>query len=345
MKLKKILITGGCGFLGSNLAFNLLDRKKNNEIHIIDNLSRVGSDSNLLWLKKNGAFKFHKISILNKKYIEDLVKKLKPDLVFHFAGQVAMSSSIENPFDDFRINSYGSLILLESIRKYSPNTISIYSSTNKVYGNLNQIKFINNKKRYIPKDYPMGFNEDIKLSFESPYGCSKGSADQYFLDFSRIYGLKNIVLRHSSIFGNRQFATINQGWVGWFVSQALKIKQNSLKKINICADGMQVRDILFSDDLISCYLKVYENIDKCAGEAFNIGGGINNSLSLLELFDMLEEKLNIKIHVKKNNWRESDQKFFVSDNKKIQKLTSWFPVIDLDNGINKMISWIESIEK
>ena len=344
MKLKKILITGGCGFLGCNLAFNLLDNKKNNEIHIIDNLSRVGSNSNLLWLKKKGEFKFHKVSILNKNYIENLVKQLKPDLVFHLAGQVAMSSSIENPFNDFRINSFGSLILLDSIRKYSPKTISIYSSTNKVYGDLNHIKFISNNKRYIPKYYPAGFNEDIKLSFESPYGCSKGAADQYFLDFSRIYGLKNVVLRHSSIFGYRQFSTINQGWVGWFVSQALKIKQNSIKKINICGDGMQVRDILFSDDLISCYLKVYENIDKCAGEAFNIGGGIHNSLSLLELFEILEEKLNIKIPVIKNNWRASDQKFFVSDNKKIQKFTSWYPALDLDNGINKMIGWIQSLE-
>ena len=336
----KYLITGGCGFLGSNIAHDIL-KKNRGELFIVDNLSRKGSNKNLKWLRKSGNFKFFKNNVSNKKVIADIIKNIKPDVVLHLAGQVAMTTSINDPYNDFRTNTLGTINILEAIRIYSKNSIAIYSSTNKVYGDLEQFKYEETSTRYFPKYYKFGFDENINLSFASPYGCSKGSADQYFIDYSKIYGLKTVVLRHSSIFGLRQFSSINQGWIGWFVEQAINIKNNKLDTININGNGKQVRDILFSEDLINCYFKVIENIEKCQGNAFNIGGGINNSLSLLELFKILEEELKIKININKNKWRESDQKFFVSDNVKIYKYSKWSPKVDCKFGIKRMIQWVK----
>ena len=340
----KYLITGGCGFLGSNLSHHILQKNKD-ELFIIDNLSRKGSNKNLNWLKKIGNFKFFKFNVSNKKNVETIVKTIKPDVIFHLAGQVAMTTSIENPYNDFKTNTLGSINILEAIRIHSPNTIAIYSSTNKVYGDLNQFQYHSTNTRYFPKEYKNGFDENINLSFSSPYGCSKGSADQYFLDYSKIFGLKTVVLRHSSIFGIRQFSTVNQGWIGWFIEQAILVQKNKIETININGDGKQVRDVLFSEDLIRCYFNVIKNIKKCKGQVFNIGGGIENSLSLIELFKNLENQLSIKILITKNKWRESDQKFFVSDNKKIYKFTKWKPKIDYETGIKKMIEWVNESKK
>lgn len=334
----KYLITGGCGFLGSNLSCEVLKNKKH-KLTIIDNLSRSGSNKNLKWLKSVGKFDFFKLNITNKKKIENIINQLKPDVIFHLAGQVAMTTSIQNPYKDFRTNVLGSLVILESIRKFSPHSIILYSSTNKVYGDLDYFKYEENNTRYYLSNFKNGFNESINLSFASPYGCSKGSADQYFIDYAKVYGLKTVVLRHSSIFGIRQFSTVHQGWIGWFIDQAIKIKKGKIKLIEICGDGKQVRDILFSEDLINCYFDVLKNIKKCSGQAFNIGGGIENSISLLELFSFLEKELNIKIKIKKNKWRESDQRFFVSDNKKIKQYTNWVPRFSMDKGIRDMIDW------
>lgn len=216
----------------------------------------------------------------------------------------------------------------------------MYSSTNKVYGDFEYLTFKETDTRYICEEYPNGFPETIKLDFHSPYGCSKGAADQYLLDFHRIYGLKTIVFRHSSMYGGNQHATYDQGWVGWFCQKALEIKKGILKEpFTISGNGKQVRDILHSDDVVDLYFKA-KDINEAYGQAFNIGGGIDNSLSLLELFALLEQTLDIKLNYKKIDWRESDQKVFVADNYKIENTTTWKPMIKTEEGIKKMTEWL-----
>lgn len=339
----KILITGGCGFLGSNLASYGI--KNGYDITVFDNLSRFGSSSNLEWLKSLGKFTFVHGDIRSKNDVECLIKKGNFDAVFHLAGQVAMTTSIDNPYKDFEINSLGSLNVLVSIRKYSPNTAVLYSSTNKVYGDLEQYNYEIQGKRYVCKEFPNGFNESLTLDFHSPYGCSKGCADQYMLDFHRIFGLKTVVFRHSSMYGGRQFATYDQGWVGWFVQKAIEKKNNpKCEPFTISGNGCQVRDILHADDMIRLYYSALDNIDKIAGNAFNIGGTMKQSLSLLELFDFLNNELGIKMEYTQLSPRESDQKVFVADTTKAKKMFEWEPKVSAEEGIKKMILWIESLK-
>lgn len=335
----KFLITGGCGFVGSNLAAEVL--KKNEELYIIDNLYRSGSEKNLEWLRSKGKFNFIHADIRNNNDVENAIKNIKPDVIFHLAGQVAMTTSIQNPILDFEINTLGTLNLLEAIRKYSPDTIIVYSSTNKVYGDLEYIKYEETETRYVAIDYPHGFDESLKLDFHSPYGCSKGSADQYLLDYYRVFGIRTIIFRHSSMYGGHQYATYDQGWIGWFCQKAIETSKGILKEpFTISGNGKQVRDVLYSDDIVKCYFAVINNIEKTKGNVFNIGGGIKNSLSLLELFDLLEEKLDIKLNYIKKPWRNSDQKVFVANIKKINEFTGWKPTIDKNNGIDRMLQWL-----
>lgn len=335
----KYLITGGCGFVGSNLAAEVL--KRGEDLIIFDNLFRQGSSLNLNWLRKQGDFKFYPLDIRNNNYIETVIKEEKPDVIFHLAGQVAMTTSIVNPRKDFETNAIGTFNLLDSIRKYVPNSPILYSSTNKVYGDFSSLTFEENETRYICKEFPNGINENYPLDFHSPYGCSKGSADQYLLDFHRIYGLKTVVFRHSSMYGGNQHATIDQGWVGWFIQKALEIKNGTATEpFTISGNGKQVRDLLHASDVVSLYFKALENIEQAKGQAFNIGGGIENSLSLLELFSLLEELLNVKVAYRQLSFRESDQLVFVADNKKAEKLIVWKPFTNVNIGISKMIEWM-----
>lgn len=335
----KFLITGGCGFIGSNLASEVL--KRGEELVVFDNLFRFGSAQNLDWLKQQGEFKYYPFDIRNLNDIETVIKDEQPDVVFHLAGQVAMTNSIINPRLDFEINAIGTFNLLDSIRKYSPNTIVLYSSSNKVYGDFTNLTFEETETRYVCKEYPNGFDENIPLDFHSPYGCSKGTADQYLLDFHRIYGIKTVVFRHSSMYGGNQHATIDQGWIGWFCKKAIEIKNQSTKeKFTISGTGKQVRDVLHADDVVSLYFAALIEIEKIKGKAFNIGGGIENSLSLLELFSILEDFLFIKMDYKLLPPRESDQRFFVADNTKINKLTGWLPAIKSQDGLKRMIEWL-----
>lgn len=337
----KFLITGGCGFLGSNITSELINR--NVEVVILDNLYRFGSDQNLNWLKSQGDFKFLHRDVRNRMDIEETIKEEQPDVIFHLAGQVAMTTSVERPTFDFDINVVGSFNLLESVRKYSPESVIIYSSTNKVYGDLERYEYTEEEKRYICNEHPEGFSEDTPLNFSSPYGCSKGAADQYMLDYHKIFGLKTVVFRHSSIFGGRQFSTFDQGWVGWFVQQAISQSKDSGHTIfTVSGNGKQVRDLLFVDDAIECYLGAYENIDKTVGKAFNIGGGYDNSLSILELFDYLEKKLSVSLRFKHIEQRASDQKVFIADISKINQTSGWKPLVDKKSGLDKMVHWIES---
>lgn len=335
----KYLITGGCGFLGTNIASRILEQ--DDELIIFDSLYRFGSYQNKEWLETKGKFVFVHGDIRNINDIERTIKIYKPDVIYHLAGQVAMTTSIENPRMDFEINVGGSFNLINAVRLYSPESTIIYSSTNKVYGDLNQYKYKETDTRYECIDKPNGFNEEVALDFHSPYGVSKGSADQYMLDFARIYGVKTTVFRHSSMFGGRQFATYDQGWVGWFVQKAVEIKINILKEpFTISGNGKQVRDLLYASDCVDLYLMASQKIDVIKGQAFNIGGGMQNSYSLLELFYFLEKELDIQMKYRQLPPRESDQNIFVADISKAKKLIGWEPKISKEEGVKKMIEWI-----
>lgn len=340
----KILIVGGCGFLGSNLAAYGI--KTGKDITVFDNLSRIGSAKNLEWLKSIGTFKFVHGDTRNYNDIVGIIKEKNYDAVFHLAGQVAMTTSISDPYKDFQINAMGTFHVLDAVRKHNPDAAVFFSSTNKVYGDLEQYHYLETEKRYLCAEYPHGFDETIPLDFRSPYGCSKGAADQYMLDYSRIYGIKTIVFRHSSMYGGRQFATYDQGWVGWFCQKALEKKYHvHCEAFSISGNGKQVRDILHADDMVSLYYTSLKYSKEIAGHVFNIGGGMDQSLSLLELFDLIEELLDIKLEYTKLPPRISDQKVFVADISKIKNSIGWQPRVKTREGIIKMLEWIEKRRK
>ncbi len=334
----RYLITGGCGFLGSNLAAEAL--RRGDELCVIDNLYRVGSRENLAWLRTKGEFLNIEGDVRDAATVMNAVADFRPDVVFHLAGQVAMTTSIKDPRLDFEINALGTLNVLEAVRSVSPKSAVIYSSTNKVYGDLEQFHYDEQPTRYVCPDAPNGFGEGVPLDFHSPYGCSKGAADQYMLDYHRIFGLHTAVFRHSSIFGGRQFSTEDQGWVGWFVRKALeRLADPTTAPFTICGTGKQVRDVLFVDDLIACYFSAAANIQACQGQAFNIGGGMANSLSLVELFAHLEAHLDVKLSYEGLPWRCSDQRIFVADTQKVRDYLGWQPRISMAEGLARMIDW------
>jgi len=341
----KLLITGGCGFLGTNLAAAALDR--GDQLLVLDNLSRLGSSQNLSFLQNKGkSFQFYENDIRDIKAIEALIEKEKPEAIFHLAGQVAMTTSIANPRLDFEVNTLGTINVLEGVRKHIPHSPVLYSSTNKVYGDLEDIRYEETDSRYVCTDYPQGFDENLKLNFQSPYGCSKGASDQYMLDYARIFNLNTVVFRHSSIFGGRQFSTADQGWIGWFVLQALETKEALNKKqkkdpFTISGTGKQVRDVLFSTDLVNLYFSALDKIKSIRGQVFNIGGGMENSYSLLELFSALEEIFDLHLEYARLPPRASDQKVFVADIQKAQKLLGWQPQVARKEGLTQMIEWMK----
>lgn len=338
----KYLITGGCGFLGSNLANEVLSR--GDTLVIFDNLSRLGADKNLAWLQSVGSFEFVQGDIQNVSLVESTIEQHCPDVIFHLAGQVAMTTSISNPRNDFEINALGTLNVLEGVRKFVPECCVVYSSTNKVYGDLEQYSYTEKEKRYELLDFPQGLPESTPLSFSSPYGCSKGSADQYMLDYHKVFKLKTIVFRHSSMYGGRQFSTYDQGWVGWFCEQALKKKEGSGETFTISGNGKQVRDVLHAEDMIRLYFSAVTHQEKAQGQVFNIGGGMAFSLSLLELFSILEQELNVTLKYTELPPRESDQKVFVADVSKASNMLNWVPQVDPLTGLRKMITWTSSKE-
>lgn len=340
----KLFITGGCGFLGSNLAAAAL--KRGDTVAILDNLSRLGASENLAWLKDKGAFTFVHADIRNANDVERAIAGFRPDAVFHVAGQVAMTTSIDDPRRDFEINVLGTFNLLDAVRRHAPQATVVYSSTNKVYGDLLQYRYEEQTTRWSCIERPLGFAEDSQLEFHSPYGCSKGAADQYMLDAHRMWGLKTIVFRHSSMYGGRQFATYDQGWVGWFCRQAVeqsvaRAERREPVPFTISGDGKQVRDILHAEDMVSLYFSAVANAETASGQAFNIGGGLANSLSLLELFGHLEKCLGISLKFKHQQARSSDQLVFVADISKAVKSLQWTPKVGVAEGIKSMVAWTE----
>jgi CDP-paratose 2-epimerase len=338
----KLLITGGCGFLGSNLAAHALTQGI--ELCIFDSLYRHGSQNNLQWLRQQGKFEFVHGDIRNANDVHRVVVHLKPDAIFHLAGQVAMTTSIADPRMDFEVNALGTLNLLEVVRTHAPEAVVIYSSTNKVYGDLEQFQYRETDTRYVCVEQPHGFNEQTPLDFHSPYGCSKGSADQYLRDYHRIFGLKTVVFRHSSMYGGRQFATADQGWIGWFCQMAAETRTGLRPEpFTISGNGKQVRDVLHADDMISLYFSALRHIITVAGEAFNVGGGIDNSLSLLELFDLLQNEIGQPLLYTQLPPRDSDQRVFVADiSKATTRLGGWRPQVSATAGVSKMLNWVSN---
>jgi len=335
----KILVTGGAGFIGANAAERFL--KRGDKVFVFDNLSRRGTSWNISWLKKYRNLTFIKGDV--RKYA-DLLKLFKKnrdfDVVLHFAAQVAVTTSVTNPREDFDINALGTFNVLEAIRETKSDPIIMYSSTNKVYGGMTDIKIVEKNGRYAYKDYPRGISEDRLLDFHSPYGCSKGTADQYMIDYARIYGLKTVVFRQSCIYGYRQFGIEDQGWVAWFT-----IATMLEKNISIYGDGKQVRDVLFIEDLIDAYEAAINNIEKAKGQAFNIGGGAKNTMSLLELIAFLERFFGKNIPFKFGDWRPGDQPVFVCDIAKAKQVLGWEPKTSPEEGVRKLYEWVKDNKK
>lgn len=351
--LKICLVTGGCGFLGSNIASHFL--KNGSKVVVIDALYREGSSLNLEWLRSIDAqkkFHFIKGDLADQFLVRSAYQEHGPfDYICHLGGQVAMTTSLSDPRRDLNTNIIGTFNVLEATRAYSPDALIAYSSTNKVYGDLEDFDYHEGETRYNLGSHPYGFDEQTPLDFASPYGCSKGSADQYVRDWHRNYGLKTVVFRHSSIYGGRQFSTFDQGWIGWFCKNA-QAQSDAIKaglqpaKFTIAGNGKQVRDVLHAQDLIALYHAAYTHREKAAGQIFNIGGGLENSLSLLELFEILRCKLNLKnsLAFTKLPPRQSDQKWFVADIRKAIELLDWRPQVSASEGLDRMLGWTASLE-
>jgi CDP-paratose 2-epimerase len=348
-----ILITGGCGFLGSNIASSFL--VDGCRVTIVDKMLKPGARNNLEWLK--GIAKREKdlvsveVDISDFNALEKVFSMQGPfDFICHLAGQVAMTTSLASPLSDFHTNALGTLNLLENVRHKSPSAFLAFSSTNKVYGDLRNLDYLELEKRYVLQGFSNGIDESMPLDFASPYGCSKGCADQYVRDWYRNFGVATVVFRHSSIFGGRQYSTVDQGWIGWFVKNALQQNatrckdRGAVEPFTISGTGKQVRDVLHSDDLISLYRLAYEKRGECAGEVFNIGGGMQNSMSLLELFDHLSRLLDMQEGLVYSHAprRLSDQDFFVADISKVQRILGWKPKIAAVEGLSLMLDWVES---
>ncbi|MBV9873105.1 MAG: NAD-dependent epimerase/dehydratase family protein [Verrucomicrobia bacterium] len=331
---KIVLITGGAGFVGTNLANHFLSRGY--RIRIFDNLSRKGVDQNLQWILDRGGdqVEFLPGDVRDFHDIREAVSGV--DLIYHLAAQVAVTSSLLGPVEDFEINTRGTLNVLEAIRGQVQSPPLIYTSTNKVYGGLHDLILREKTTRYFaPNSRYRSISENRQLDFHSPYGCSKGAADQYVRDYARSFGLRTIVFRMSCIYGPHQFGNEDQGWVAHFL-----IRASQGEPITIYGDGKQVRDILFVEDLVeACYL-AYQNIDRLAGSVFNMGGGAHNTISLLELLKVIRDITGSTLKTSFANAREGDQRYYVSDTSAFTSRTGWSAKVGIGQGINKLYAWI-----
>jgi CDP-paratose 2-epimerase len=337
---RPVLITGGAGFIGCNLAHRLLST--GSSVILLDNLSRSGVERNLRWLRKtHGEHVQAEIAdVRDAKAVLAAVSQARQ--VFHFAAQVAVTTSLDDPRHDFAVNAGGTLNVLEAIRAQAEPPPVVFTSTNKVYGGLTDIALEQRGGRYQPRDSAIrthGVSEERRLDFHSPYGCSKGTADQYVLDYARSYGLKAIVFRMSCIYGPHQFGTEDQGWVAHFLIRAIEGSP-----IVLYGDGMQVRDILFVEDLVDAFLLAQRNMDRYSGSAFNIGGGSANTTSLLELLDLIEKIHGDSPDVAMQEWRTGDQRYYVSDTRRFQQATGWQPRVGVEEGVQRLYEWLADVQ-
>lgn len=336
----KVLITGGAGFIGCNAAERFI--RAGHTVAIYDNLSRPGTRSNLAWLKTVGPYCLIRGDVRQAARMAATVQSFRPDVVLHYAGQVAVTTSVTDPRHDFEVNALGTFNVLEAVRR-SPKGAAgrrcslLYSSTNKVYGGMEDIKVVERGGRYQYRDLPKGIPEDRLLDFHSPYGCSKGAADQYVRDYSRIYGIPTVVFRQSCIYGTRQFGVEDQGWVAWFT-----IAATLGRPITIYGDGKQVRDVLWVGDLVDAYEAAIRRMPKAAGQVFNIGGGHRNQMSLRELLAHLEGMLGRPIRTKTGPWRPGDQPVFVCDIGRAERVLGWKPRTGVAQGVAQLHTWVSA---
>lgn len=330
------LITGGAGFIGSNLAHRLLGSGR--RVRVLDNLSRPGVEQNLQWLREQHGDRLDVVvaDVRDADRVAQAVAGVAQ--VFHFAAQVAVTTSLQRPQEDFSVNAQGTLNVLEAVRLQPDPPPLVMTSTNKVYGGLEDIALAVEGQRYGPADAGLrarGIAETRPLDFHSPYGCSKGTADAYVLDYARSYGLTTLVFRMSCIYGPRQFGTEDQGWVAHFILRALEGKP-----ITLYGDGMQVRDILFVDDLVDAFLLAERHGARLSGRAFNMGGGPDNAISLLDLLDTLEDLHGDRPRVSFDGWRTGDQRYYVCDTRAFEQATGWHPRVGASEGIARLYGWL-----
>jgi CDP-paratose 2-epimerase len=333
---RRVLITGGAGFIGTNLAHRLL--LSGSSVRVFDNLSRAGVEANLAWLSSRHARRLD-VQIGDVRDGQAVARAVEGvDAVFHFAAQVAVTSSLLEPLHDFEVNAHGALNLLEAVRRFKKPPSVVFTSTNKVYGDLADVPLAEEESRYVPSDRLLrgrGIGEDRPLSFHSPYGCSKGAADQYVLDYSRSFAVPALVFRMSCIYGPHQFGTEDQGWIAHFLIRAI-----AGEPLTVYGDGKQVRDVLFVEDLVDAFLLAQDNVDHLGGQAFNIGGGPANSLSLLELLQDIETIHGQRPRVRYEGWRTGDQRYYVSDTRRFQSLTGWSPRTSARDGLVHLYRWL-----
>ncbi|HVR61052.1 MAG TPA: FAD-dependent oxidoreductase [Polyangia bacterium] len=331
----RIVINGGAGFIGCNAAAHF--KRAHHDVTVVDNLSRVGSDANARWLTETLNIPVTRLDLREAEPIEAVIARLEPDVVLHCAGQVAVTTSVTDPRRDFEDNALGTLNMLEAVRRRAPGAIVIYTSTNKVYGGMEDVGVVLRDGRYQYADLARGCDERRPLDFHSPYGCSKGAADQYVRDYARIYGLRTVVFRQSCIYGYRQFGVEDQGWVAWFT-----IRAAFGAPVTIFGDGRQVRDVLFIDDLVNAFEAAIAHIDVSAGRIYNIGGGPGNQLSLLELVDRLDALTGRKLAVSFADWRPGDQRVFVCDIGKAKAELGWAPRVGSHEGVERLYRWVDA---
>jgi CDP-paratose 2-epimerase len=332
---RNYMVTGGAGFIGSNYVQRLLSRGE--QVTLLDNFSRAGTPRNLEWLERTfgrDAFRLVRGDVRDASLVAESARGA--DVIVHLAGQVAVTTSVTDPRDDFENNALGTFNVVEAARLSGRSPILIYASTNKVYGGMEDVQVVERGTRWEYEDLPFGAPESQPLDFHSPYGCSKGTGDQYVRDYHRIYGLPTVVFRQSCIYGPRQFGIEDQGWVAWMVIAAVMGKG-----ITIYGDGKQIRDLLHVSDLINAYDLAVERIDTAAGRVYNVGGGPSNTLSIwTEFGPMLEKLVGHPIPVERGDWRPGDQKVFVADIRKAARELGWSPKVSAEEGVRKLFEWV-----
>jgi CDP-paratose 2-epimerase len=335
------LITGGAGFVGSNLAQRLLAEGR--RVLVLDNLSRAGVRNNLRMLHERypDRLEIEVADVRDTNAVAHAVSRAQE--IYHLAAQVAVTTSLSTPLEDFEINARGTLNVLEAARRCRPVPPLIFTSTNKVYGALADVPLLKLEKRYVPVNPQVrenGIGETRPLDFHSPYGCSKGAADQYVLDYARSYGLPAVVFRMSCIYGPHQFGNEDQGWIAHFLIRA---RQNA--PLTLCGDGCQVRDVLYVGDLVEALVLARQKMSSLAGQAFNIGGGPRNTLSLRELMEMLREQHGLQLSTRAAPWRAGDQRYYVSDTRRFFEATGWRALVCPSVGIDRLHSWLTDVAR
>jgi CDP-paratose 2-epimerase len=330
----KALITGGAGFIGSNLVHRLVS--EGHQVVVYDDLSRRGTEENVAWLRAEHGDRWTLLQADIRDFEPLRLAATDRDIIYHMASQVAVTTSVQEPRHDFEVNALGTFNVLEAARLSRHKPIVIYASTNKVYGGMEDVAVVKGETRYRYRDYPYGIPETYPLDFHSPYGCSKGTGDQYVRDYARIYGLPTVVFRQSCIYGPRQFGIEDQGWVAWFLIAAV-----TGQPITIYGDGKQVRDVLWVDDLIDLFQAAVARIDVAAGQVYNVGGGPQNTLAVWhELGPMLEELLARKVSVARDDWRPGDQRIFVADIRRADRELGWRPKVSKEEGVRRLYEWV-----